>query len=164
MSYDAASFKAGFALGRLLWRPPRAKRDIPHTLPYAPSMYDITADYPVTYGYRYVQWDIKEHVGASVGGCVLHYMMPVTDRNFTNWAAISNIPGVVFYPTYYDADGIKRTAESYAINSYDSASGLWYRYRSYAGGTWALNDSISILVNSLSEALADASRRFGAGI
>lgn len=30
MSYDADSFKAGFALGRILWRPPGI---IPHVLP-----------------------------------------------------------------------------------------------------------------------------------
>lgn len=28
MSYDEASFKAGFALGRALWKPPRMKTDI----------------------------------------------------------------------------------------------------------------------------------------
>lgn len=153
MSYDADSFKAGFALGRLLWRPPaRVTADTGLGWSAYPEYLTLTAgDYLGRVGissyYSYHQYPYyKTGDGVAVGVFVYNRMNG--EVNYCGPILLSTASANVRFErrhsgysdvTYFTANG--ETLQYAGLTWYVNANGAWGNPSNYTKGLLPLFDA-----------------------
>lgn len=130
MSYDAASFKAGFALGRMLWRPPALRGDQDTGLGWSADPSWLIYDPDIYLGRANDRYYHKQQ-----GGWAIAFFSHQTPSLWT---------GPVLVSTEYSA------VEEYYKNAYGQYVGYISPNDSftYAGLTWYVNHNYRYQTNN----------------
>lgn len=155
MSYDAASFKAGFALGRMLWQPCSVR---PLSSPPLLPIVDLSDRSTWTAAVPLTEYAGGYYYGAATGPVLLYFL---TARSTI---MISPEPGVRRL-SFWSVDGNPSTASSIETDALSAvaANGLYYFYDTHVANLLPYPPSAAywLTAASVQDALDDAQKRFG---